>query len=97
MRENLPSPGFFSLEGKKVFGGSIDTTPLYLSLLRKDVFYYCPAGVVSEEASSAQPLGVCWIRFKEKLKFRDHGGGNPDCPQRGPCEASEGIFPGHGQ
>jgi len=24
-------------------------------------------------------------------------GGNPDCPQRGPYEASEGIYPGHGR
>jgi len=50
--------------------------------------------VVPEEASWPNLLEVCWIRFKEKLGFQDHGGINPDCPQHGPYEASEGIYHG---
>ena len=42
-------------------------------------------------------LEVCCIRFKEKVGFQDRGGSTLIAPQRGPYEASEGIYPGHGQ
>jgi len=42
-------------------------------------------------------LGICCISLKEKPGYQDHRGSTPDCPQRGPYEASEGIYHGRGQ
>jgi hypothetical protein len=41
-------------------------------------------------------FGFGCIGLKEKQGFQDLAGFHPVCPQRGPYEASEGIYPGHG-
>jgi len=37
------------------------------------------------------------MSLKEKVTFNVHTGLDPVCRQRGPYEASEGIYPGRGQ
>jgi len=54
-------------------------------------------GRVPEEASSAQPFRVWLDTFQGETGVSRSRGINPDCPQRGPYEASEGIYAGHGQ
>jgi len=68
-----------------------------LSLLRKGVVCYCPTGVGPEESPSAQPFSGLLETFQGETGVSRLWGFNPDCPQRGPYEASEEIYPGHGQ
>ena len=51
-------------------------------------------GQVPEEASSAHPLGLNCMGFKDKQEFKILRSFNPAWPQRGPYEASEGNLPG---
>jgi len=60
-------------------------------------FIIADRGGALKRLHRSNPLGICCISFKEKLGFQDHRGINPDCPQRGPYEASEGTYPGRGQ
>jgi hypothetical protein len=52
------------------------------------------SGWVSEEASSAQPFGGLLHKFRKETGVSKITRITPDCPQRGPYEASEGIYPG---
>jgi hypothetical protein len=60
-------------------------------------FIIARPGWVPEEASSAQPFRGLLDTFQEETEVSRSSGINPDCPQRGPYEASEGIYHGHGQ
>jgi hypothetical protein len=60
-------------------------------------FIIARSGRVPEGASSAQPSRVCLSGSMGKPGFKILRGFNPVCPQRGPYEASEGIYPSHGQ
>ena len=67
------------------------------TLLRKDLFHFARPGWVPEEASSAQPFRGLLHMLQGETGVSRSREVNPDCPQRGPYEASEGIYPGHGQ
>jgi len=56
-------------------------------------FVIARPGWVPEEASSAHPFGVYWIRFKEKLGCNIRGGINPDCLNAGLMKPRKGFTP----
>ena len=69
----LPTPGFSLEWRKKVFREVIDTEGPTYRQAGTFRMRFARLGWVSEEASSAQPLGVCCISFKEKLGFKIMG------------------------
>jgi hypothetical protein len=75
----------------------LQLAPLCLTLLRKDLFHFARPGWVPEEASSAQPFRGLLHMLQGETGVSRSREVNPDSPQRGPYEASEGIYPGHGQ
>ncbi len=95
--------------GDRNFNSSKDLAPLGFLLwtkyyrheslyFRNRVILRPRSGWVPEEASSAQPLQVLLNEFEGgRVGFNVMTSLCPDYPQRGPYEASEGIYPGRGQ
>jgi hypothetical protein len=106
---NLPTSSFHLLWTKKVFRKVIGTEGPVLEPLECDhqwivwvsepieggsVFLLPDRGGSLKRLHRPNPLGLDCMGFKEDQSFKIFMSINPDCPERGPYEASEGIYHG---
>jgi len=64
---------------------------------RKDAFLIARPGRSPKRLHRPNLLGVDCMGFKDKTELKSLAGPNPVCPQRGPYETSEGIYPAMGK
>ncbi len=60
---------------------------------RFEAFLIARAGRSLKRVHQPDLLGVDCMSFKDKLELKTLPAPNPVCPQRGPYEALEGIYP----